>query len=102
MAESGRWAALIGSLRQADNRHLLSLLQEIDNLLTERQHSRPLDQFEVSRHDLEEDEGLRSLFGLLYDRYEAAASYTAARIAGQIRLYPEQYGFTSDGDDSCS
>ncbi|WP_374019067.1 hypothetical protein ABU162_04785 [Paenibacillus thiaminolyticus] len=102
MAESGRWAALIGSLRRADDRHLLPLLGEIDTLLTERQHPRPLDQFEVSRYDLEEDEELRSLFGLLYGRYEAAASYTVARIAGQIRLHPEQYGFTSIGDDSYS
>lgn len=102
VAEAGRWAALIGSLRQSDDRHLLPLLQEIDILLTERQHPRPLDHFEVSRHDLEDDKELSSLFGLLYGRYEAAASYTVARIAGQIRLHPEQYGFTLDGDDSSS
>ncbi|CAH8244258.1 hypothetical protein WJ0W_001496 [Paenibacillus melissococcoides] len=99
MAESGRWAALLGSLRQADDRHLLPLLQEIDALLTERQHPRPLNQFDVSRHDLEEDAELRSLFDALHGRYEAAASGTAAQIARHIRLQPEQYGFAIDGDD---
>ncbi|RJG25171.1 hypothetical protein [Paenibacillus thiaminolyticus] len=49
MAESGWWAALIGSLRLADDRHLLPLLREIDTLLTERQHPRPLDQFDPTK-----------------------------------------------------
>ncbi|MGG3837737.1 hypothetical protein ABEV00_11955 [Paenibacillus thiaminolyticus] len=99
MAESGRWAALIASLRQADDRHLLPLLRDIETILAERQHPRPLEHFDVSRQDLKEDAELRSLFGGLHDRYEAAASCTVARIAGHIRLHPEQYGVVCDEDD---
>ncbi|MBB3068965.1 hypothetical protein FHS14_001952 [Paenibacillus baekrokdamisoli] len=91
MAQTGRWPSLKRGLSYFEDVVAVTLIEDIERFLKERNHPRSLENFDVTIQDLENDSELLSSFEIFYARYQAVTPITIKRIGQYIREHADEF-----------